>query len=337
MGTQVSTSFLPTVGFRNKLINGNFDFWQRGTSLTSAAAFRLLADRWICQSQGTTYTAAQQAFSAGQTDVPGEPVYFIRQAVTSVAGVNNFCNIVQKIENVRTSAGDQVTVSFYAKADAAKSIAVELVQDLTGMGSPVVRTYVGQAALTTAWKRFVFTATLPSLVGQTLGAASVSYLALQFWMDSGTNYQAYTGNLGQQSGTFDFARVQMEEGSVATDFEPRHPQQELAMCQRYCCAFSGTTASNTFGVGFSGTTSNYIHIAYPVPMRARATMSVSGPLADISCTTQGISVSATAMASGGGDSTTGYEAQFSGSGNPACAGVLARVGTLVTLIFSAEL
>jgi hypothetical protein len=40
------------------------------------------------------------------------------------------------IEDVRTFAGQQVTISFWAKADATKNIAVELVQGFGSGGSP---------------------------------------------------------------------------------------------------------------------------------------------------------------------------------------------------------
>jgi hypothetical protein len=110
-------------GFRNRIINGDFDFWQRGTSFTGN---EYGADRWFHNRVGTTHTVTRQPFTLGQTDVPNEPTYYCRTVVSSVAGAGNYAVLFQRIEDVRTFAGQQVTVSFWAKVDSTKNIAVEL-------------------------------------------------------------------------------------------------------------------------------------------------------------------------------------------------------------------
>ena len=123
----------PIAGSRNRIINGNFDFWQRGTSFTGN---EYGADRWVHIRIGTTHTATRLPFALGQTAVPGEPTYFCSTAVSSVAGAANNSQLVQFIEDVRTFAGQQVTISFWAKVDSTKNIAVELAQDFGTGGSP---------------------------------------------------------------------------------------------------------------------------------------------------------------------------------------------------------
>jgi hypothetical protein len=120
---------------RNYVINGNFDYWQRGTSLASGTGIRFLADRFATNSSGSTYTTAQQAFAAGQSEVPNNPRFFHRNVVSSVAGVDNFVGVFQKIEDARTLSNKQVTVSFWAKADATKPISIEFIQDFGTGGS----------------------------------------------------------------------------------------------------------------------------------------------------------------------------------------------------------
>ena len=74
---------------------------------------------------------------------------------------------------------------------------------------------------------------MPSISGKTLGTAADSFLFLGVYFDAGSDFNARTDSLGQQSGTFDIAQVQIEPGSVATPFERRSIGTELALCQRY--------------------------------------------------------------------------------------------------------
>ena len=232
--------------FRNKLINGNFDVWQRGTSQTSNGYGS--ADRWLCSSSGSTKTASQQAFDLGQTDVPNNPKYFMRHVVSSVAGASNYATLQQKIEGVETLAGKTATLGFWAKADASKNIAVEFAQYFGSGGSPsasVIGVDAQLVALTTSWAKYTITVDIPSISGKTLGTGGDDYLQFLFWFDSGSDFNARSASLGQQSGTFDIAQVQIEEGTAATPFEMRPYGMELSLCQRY---YLHQMAANATGV-----------------------------------------------------------------------------------------
>ena len=220
--------------FRNKLINGNFDIWQRATSQTSSGYGS--ADRWESLHNGSTKTASQQAFALGQTDVPNNPSYFMRHVVTSVAGASNFVLSGQKIEGVETLSGKTITLSFWAKADASKNIAVDFLQYFGSGGSPSATVSgIGSqlVALTTAWAKYTITVDIPSVSGKTLGTDGNDSFRLHFWFDAGSTYDSRTASLGQQSGTFDIAQVQIEEGTAATPFEQRPFGMELSLCHRY--------------------------------------------------------------------------------------------------------
>ena len=267
---------------RNKLVNGNFDVWQRGTSGSSGH----VADRWNNGLSGSTAAITQQAFTLGQTDVPNEPTYFHRVVVTSSAGAGNYAILVQSVEDVRTLAGQTATLSFWAKADAAKNIAVELAQNFGSGGSPssaVTAIGVTTVALTTSWQKFTVTVTVPSISGKTLGTtANTSKLDINFWFDAGSDYNSRTNSLGQQSGTFDIAQVQLEVGDTATPFEHRSYSQELALCQRYYMRWQpkvngGSTSYPFIGWGYatSSTAANY-GISTPTTMRATPTVSFGG-------------------------------------------------------------
>jgi hypothetical protein len=254
----------PLAGFRNRIINGNFDIWQRGTSFTG---YEYGADRWIHHRVGTTHTATRQPFPLGQTDVPGEPKYFCSTVVSSVAGAGNNSHLEQFIEDVRTFAGQQITVSFWAKVDATKNIAVDFFQffDFAGGGSaPVTNIGVTKISIGTSWQKVTIAVNVPSISGKTIGSSGKSYLACRIWFDAGSNFTFQTDSLGQQSGTFEIAQVQIEPGPVATPFEQRPIGTELALCQRYFFA----------GRLFIPTTGSLQNVPLPVSMRTTMSLAV---------------------------------------------------------------
>jgi hypothetical protein len=261
-------------GFKNKLINGNFDRWQRGTSFSPAPNETRCCDRWKVQQTGTAVNVSQQTFTVGQTDVPNNPMYFARCVTTSSAGANNFCVFTQFIESVYSLANKTITISFWAKADASRNIAIEIAQIFAS--SPLTSIPVGIAALTTSWKQFTFTIAIPSIAGKTIGTSGLDALAFYFWLDAGSNFAARASNVGQQSGTFDFAQVQIEEGAYATAFDKRPVSLETVLCYRYCYVMN-LLGGNAFSSGAQySSTGALATICTPVPLRAQPTMTIAG-------------------------------------------------------------
>lgn len=215
-------------GFKNKIINGNFDIWQRNSSMSSTGVGSFAGpDRWITLTDGNDGTGSRQwsrqAFTLGQTDVPGEPRYFARFAVTSVYTGATYHRVGQAIESVRTFAGETVSISGYIKSDASRNITVKLIQNFGTGGTPSseVETNVGTVSATTSWQQFEFSVTLPSISGKILGTDDNDYLLLCFDCPGNTTFQ------------LDLARIQVEKGSTATDFDERPVTMELILCQRY--------------------------------------------------------------------------------------------------------
>ena len=68
-------------------INGNYEIWQRGTSFTTSV---YTADRWKQDLSGATATVSRQTFTVGQSDVPNNPKYHLRQTVSTA---NNNCGM----------------------------------------------------------------------------------------------------------------------------------------------------------------------------------------------------------------------------------------------------
>jgi PDZ domain-containing secreted protein len=75
-------------------------------------------------------------------------------------------------------AGQQVTISFWAKADATKNIAVDLAQTFGNGGSPsaaVVGIGVTKVSIGTSWQKVTVTANVPSISGKTLGTITIAF------------------------------------------------------------------------------------------------------------------------------------------------------------------
>ena len=272
------------LGRRNAIINGNFDVWQRGTSQTAAGYGS--ADRWNYLINESTQSVTRESFAVGQTDVPNNPKYFSRNVVTTAGTASSYILQQHKVEGVETFAGETVTLSFWAKADSAKSIVVEFVQEFGSGGSPSASVFaigVTTIPLTTGWQKHTVTASIPSISGKTIGTNSDDCLTAEFWLDAGSTYNARTNSLGNQSGTFEFAQVQLEAGSVATPFERRSYGEELALCQRYYLE-TQTYRSGYIVQGTAGVEST----PFPVNMRATPTLNVLTTDALINCT--GVSV-----------------------------------------------
>jgi hypothetical protein len=91
---------------------------------------------------------------------------------------------------------------------------------------------------------------MPSIAGKTIGTDGTDCIWLIFWMDAGATFNSVTFNLGQQSGSFYFCGVQLEEGPVASPYELRAWHAELELCYRYYemgSAYAGFPCPSTGG------------------------------------------------------------------------------------------
>jgi hypothetical protein len=247
---------------KNAIINGDFNIWQRGTSFSNpngvytADRFRYVGD--------STVTLSRQTFTPGTAPVAGyEGTFFLR--VAKSAGGSAMV-LDQPIEDVRKFAGQTVTMSFYAKADANVTSQAWWDQYFGSGGSGGVGTGLAPYfAITTAWQRFSYTFNVPSISGKTIGTSS--FAAPQFIRI--TDALAHT---------IDIWGVQLEAGSVATPFQTATGTLagELAACQRYLYKFTPATGNGyeRFGIVFR-MGSNFVMLQVPVPMRVYPTSLVT--------------------------------------------------------------
>jgi hypothetical protein len=105
--------------------------------------------------------------------------------------------------------------------------------------------------------------------GTTYTSSSTSLNAWQTGVFTPDNTSTwYTTN----DATFEITGVQLEVGSVATDFEHRSFAQELALCQRYYQVLA-STAEDIIGTGY-GKASGYCYIGRPLLVEMRAVPSL---------------------------------------------------------------
>lgn len=226
-GLATDIAALLAVSRKNLLINGGFDVWQRGTSYFNTAGY--CADRWYFDSDwGTGGYILRDSFTRGQTAVPDGPLYYVNFMVNKTSGVS----LSQRIPNFVQFMGKKLTCTFWAKlstglVDAYLDVQLNANYGTGGTPSsptaPIASGTTGSFVPTTTWTKYTSTFNVP-VVAPTWGTdAGSDYLELQFTLLNMTEYP----------GLVRIANVQLEFGDTATDFEYRHPAEELALCQRY--------------------------------------------------------------------------------------------------------
>jgi hypothetical protein len=239
---------------KNQCINGAFNVWQRGTSF---GANVYTADRWATQTDKGT-TVSQQTFTAGTAPVAGyEGTFFLRQAYTATG---NYAALQTKLEDVRLFAGQTITLSYWAKADATFSNTPSISQNFGSGGSSSVGTNGTTHNITTSWTRYSSVITVPSISGKTIGTSS--FLMLQPILLESTGAR-----------TIDIWGVQVEAGSVATAFQTATGtiQGELAACQRYYFRTTASAAYSSLTVTGQGNSTTIADCMFPVPATMRTT------------------------------------------------------------------
>ena len=242
---------------RNILMNGAMLVAQRGTSSTSNGYQTI--DRFAVFNGGTDEAPTQAQVDLTSSDTPYS--YGFRKALkvtngnqTSGAGANDYIEIMQKFEGQDinssgwdfTSTSSFVTISFWIKSSVAQTFygAMRITE------ASANKQYVFAINATTSWQKI--TKTIPGASGLN----PVNTNALGGWFDlipfygtgitgsvtldqwNTVNTSAYVPDMTStwyttNDATLEYTGLQMEVGSVATDFEHRSFAQELALCQRY--------------------------------------------------------------------------------------------------------
>jgi hypothetical protein len=288
-------------GRRNMIINGSMNICQRATSKSGLGANSdsgyHVQDRFDLVLAGNT---AGRFTMSQDTDAPsgfGAAMKFdCTTADTSIAA-DEFFAILYQFEGQDlqqlakgTSDAKEVTVSFYAKANASKTYVVEL-KDYDN-----TRTVSKTFTVGTSYSRIELT--FPADTTGALDNDTARSLSLNIYLHVGSTYTGGTlqTSWGSQvtanraagcesffsstDNTFFITGLQMEIGSVATEFEHRSFGEELALCQRYFIRYpslsdAATTMYYTLGMIHSSSVA-YFTLTLPVPMRTQPDLSISG-------------------------------------------------------------
>ena len=209
-----------TLSFRNKIINGSFWVWQRGTGSFDTND-QFTADRWRMVESGGTGVVSRGTFTVG-SEIAGSEYYLNYNVSTA----SDYTGLKYRIENVKSIEPGTWTISFWAKhtTNGPNGGLIIRGDQNFGAGGSAGVSLTSPAAITTStsWTRYQKTVTIPSISGKTIGANS--YLQLEIGQGSDATSTAWN---------LDIANVQFEKASTASDFEQIGYGNELARCERY--------------------------------------------------------------------------------------------------------
>ena len=279
VGTGAFTTLSTTnpISFRNRIINGDFLIDQRnsGASSTPSVDPTRAIDRWKVNIVGSGRCQVGQNLGGVASPVGFTSYYGMKVTTTSSPGASDYFFLSQVVEGVNT-----LDWSFGTASARSVTLGFWVMSSLTGTMGGFVRNSGSTAGNYTRSYPFTFsvssaatwefkTVTVPGdttgqwLTGQTDGVE----FGIELW--NGTGFQSAPGAwaagnfTGPSGGTANFAGtlnsymyvtgVQVELGSVATSYERKHYNFELAACQRYYeTAIIRVGGYNTSGAYFRG-------------------------------------------------------------------------------------
>lgn len=292
---------------RQAIMNGNFDVWQRGTSVSVVDVTKLFqADRWfdyVDKNGGTlpTITRSRQTLTPGDI---ANSTYFTRLNVNGAGtslGVSSAGLYGHNIENGTSKLcglNKKVTISFYAKSDIAnKRICLTLVQNYGTGGSPTADEAIKGTpiTLTNVWTKYTVTFTTNTLVGKTFGSNGDDYLGIRIpyiWGTTWGNTNVQTSVTAETfvgSGNIDIAQVQLCAGDVALPFQPKSFEEELRACLRYYekSYEYGTVPGSAVNQGLCGQatpTATTANIEFPLKYQVEKMTAVTPTIYDLAGT-----------------------------------------------------
>ena len=234
---------------KNWIINGDFQISQRGsytsaTALTTSSVFHL--DRFKSKHNNISGTVTHKLAQTVNGKVTNTML------LTATAGSNGRVESVQRIEATKPFVSQTITFSAWVKSNSASSRII---------------IHQNGANIQTSSNQHTGGGAFELLKGTVTCAANSGDLYLYAGIQA-----AGTGNVAIANGHyFEMAFVQVEHGSVDTDFENRTYAESLLACQRYyeIIADGGYDDDGMFGIGH-GVKSDQINWFYDFKAEKRA-------------------------------------------------------------------
>ena len=278
-----------SLGSRNMVINGAMQVNQRGNgSLTiNSSSSQFPCDRWVARGEGGSkaYTIQQVSIaSSGQGVRNAIKVTSSQAATVSSSDIFNVRQMVEGFNVQRMNFGESgcksMTLSFTVRSSVAGTHSGAIQN--SGQNRSYPFTYTLSADTWTD-----ISVTIPPITdGSSWNETNGVGARVVFDMGSGDNFRGTAGqwNSAQDEGatgsvriletngaTWEVTKVQLQVGSVATDFEHRSFAEELTLCHRYYYRVQ-PAISAYFGSGFWYSSNSFIcHVDFPVVMRTNLT------------------------------------------------------------------
>ena len=284
---------------KNLVTNGGANVSQRGTQTGQYNAYTAVDQFWF-QEAGSVqarFTTTQDGSGGGGH---ANSLKLDCTTAESTVAAGDLLNLQHRIEAQHlqhlqwgTASAKDVTLSFWMSSPKTGTHCVSLYQ------ADATRSYIAEFTIAVVNTFEYFSVTIPGDTGGTINDDTGPGLYVSFPLLSGGNWQAAAGswlasqdyttsnqqNLADNTSNNIFVTgVQLEVGSVATDFEHEDIGTTLAKCQRYQRIFSQHPSLNVViasGWGYNTTRHMGDHLFLDSPMRDTPAVTVVGTAADI--------------------------------------------------------
>ena len=287
-----AAKYIEPVPFRNIIINGDMSIAQRSTSESSYTS-----DTYSTVDRMKTRVGSLGTWTISQsTDVPSgqgfaKSLKWDCTTADASPSASDFLMLEHKIEGQNlqylkygTSSAETVTLSFWVKSNK------------TGTGQVNLRDYDNNKLLggtytissANTWEKK--TITYIGNTSDTLDNDNAVSLALEFWLDSGSDYTGGTAPTAWEtrdqtdrnaSGTLSLGDntandwyitgIQLEAGTTASDFEFLPIDRNMSRCQRYYIKLNSEIYGNN---NYDGTNNLQNYYMFRELMRAGPTITV---------------------------------------------------------------